>query len=381
MEDPTALYVHIPFCKHKCHYCDFNTYEVEGQPVNAYLEALEMEMKRTVEATPPPALESIFIGGGTPTILDAQQMERLLASLQTYFPRRQSGYEFTMEANPGTVDKHKLEVMKEGGVNRISFGAQTFDDGLLKKIGRIHDRDQVYQSIHNAKSVGFENLSIDLMFGLPGQTVDHMRESLERALELDLQHYSLYSLKIEEHTLFHTLYERGELMLPAEEEEAEMYEMIMDRLSRAGYVHYEISNFAKPGFESRHNQKYWLNHSYYGLGAGAHGYVRGVRHVNVKGIKDYVRMSQTSLPVKESTFVSEEEAMEDFMMVGLRLLRGVRQKDFRAQFHRDMESVFGEPLTKLLANGLLERTGDGYKLTEKGLWLGNEVFGEFLNVK
>lgn len=378
MLDPTALYVHIPFCKHKCHYCDFNTYAVQGQPVDDYLDALEQEMQRTVHQIPPAEMETIFVGGGTPTILNQEQMTRFLTSLQTYFPHRLADYEFTMEANPGTVDKHKLEVMRAGGVNRLSFGVQSFDNRLLHGLGRIHDRDQVYESIRLAKQAGFDNISIDLMFGLPGQTLDHMTESLERALELDLQHYSLYSLKIEEHTLFHTLYERGELPLPDEEEEVQMYEWIMNTLKQAGYVQYEISNFAKPGYESMHNQKYWLNHSYYGLGAGAHGYVQGIRHVNVKAVKDYIMKAQEALPVLEKNEVSEAEAMEDFMMVGLRLLRGVRREDFFAQFQQELEDVFATPLRTLMEQGLLERTAEGFRLTERGVWLGNEVFASFL---
>lgn len=268
--------------------------------------------------------------------------------------------------------------MKEGGVNRVSFGVQSFDNGLLERIGRIHNTDDVYRSLENARAAGFTNLSIDLMFGLPKQTRDMMEDTLRKALALDLTHYSIYSLKVEENTLFHALYERGELPLPEEEEEAAMFALIMERLKSAGYGQYEISNFAKPGYESRHNSMYWRNQSYYGLGAGAHGYVRGLRHVNIKGIQPYIDATRKGRPLLETSEVSEEEAMEDFMMVGLRLLRGVRKADFTEQFGRKLEDVFGDVLDKLCGQGLLEAQPEGYKLSARGLWLGNEVFGEFL---
>lgn len=379
---PRALYIHIPFCTNKCFYCDFNSYVVEGQPVDAYLDALEREMERTVAALPPETIRKVFVGGGTPTVLTPAQMTRFLDSVARHFPVA-PGAEFTMEANPGTTDPAKLEAMRAGGVNRISFGAQSFDNGLLAAIGRIHEADDVVRSIENARRAGFTNLSIDLMFGLPRQTLGQLKDSVEKALELDLPHYSLYSLKVEENTLFHRLYERGELPLPEEDVEVAMYEHLRERLGRAGYKQYEVSNFAKPGFESRHNGTYWRNEPYYGLGAGAHGYARGERHMNVKGVQAYIDAAAIGLPRKETHTVTVREAMEDFMMVGLRLLDGVREADFRRQFGgAASEDVFGEVLAKLREQGLLERFGEGeaagYRLTEKGIPLGNEVFGAFL---
>jgi oxygen-independent coproporphyrinogen-3 oxidase len=284
-----------------------------------------------------------------------------------------------MEANPGTTEPDKLHAMKEGGINRVSFGVQSFDNRLLKEIGRIHDTDDVYRSIENARKAGIANLSIDLMFGLPRQTLSVLEQSLDAALALQLPHYSIYSLKVEENTLFHTLYRKDRLPLPSEDEEAEMFSLIMRRLREAGYRQYEISNFALPGFESRHNSAYWLNHSYYGLGAGAHGYVRGRRHVNVKGVREYIEAAQKGLPRLESFEVSRREAMEDFMMVGLRLLEGVNREYFRTQFGEPFDDVFAEPLFRLLQSGLIEKTEQGYRLTEQGIFWGNEVFGAFLD--
>ncbi|MFC4811324.1 radical SAM family heme chaperone HemW [Paenibacillus sp. GCM10023250] len=382
MHAPRALYIHIPFCTNKCHYCDFTSYVLKGQPVDAYLDALEQEMVRTVSALPPEEIHTVFVGGGTPTVLTPPQMERFLASVKRHFPIRPDA-EFTMEANPGTTDLEKLQAMREGGVNRISFGVQSFDNGLLERIGRIHNVDDVYRSIENARTAGVDNLSIDLMFGLPGQTVELLSDSVSKALALGLPHYSLYGLKVEENTLFHALYERNELPLPPEEDELAMYMLLIERLTGAGYGHYEISNFAKPGFESRHNITYWRNEPYYGLGAGAHGYARGERHVNIKGIQPYLDAAAARLPRLETNGVSEEEAMEDFMMVGLRMLRGVREDDFGTQFPgRTIEGVFGEALRRLLKQGLIETVEDGsglgYRLSKQGIPLGNEVFGAFL---
>ncbi|GAB2703740.1 radical SAM family heme chaperone HemW [Paenibacillus thermoaerophilus] len=377
--DPKAVYIHIPFCTNKCHYCDFNSYVLKGQPVDGYLRALDREMELTAARTPPKGVSTIFVGGGTPTVLTPPQMARFLASVANRFGDREPDLEFTMEANPGTTDPDKLAVMREGGVNRISFGVQSFDNGLLSVIGRIHNTDDVYRSIEWARAAGFDNLSIDLMFGLPNQTIEQLDRSIDAALALELPHYSVYGLKVEENTLFHTLYNRGQLPLPSEETELAMYVRLMERMREAGYVQYEVSNFAKPGYESRHNMTYWRNLPYYGLGAGAHGYVGGIRHVNVKGIADYIAAAETGRFRIEEELVSDEEAMEDFMMVGFRMLSGVRRSDFAAQFPgRSLDEAFGPSLEKLLREELIEPCEDGYRLTQRGLLLGNEVFGEFL---
>jgi putative oxygen-independent coproporphyrinogen III oxidase len=383
LTSPKAVYLHIPFCTNKCHYCDFNSYVLKGQPVMEYLDALEREMELTVKQFPPNGIETIFVGGGTPTVLLPDQMEHFLRLVRTYFfhgDQRDEQIEFSMEANPGTTDAEKLHAMKAGGVNRISFGVQSFDPALLAEIGRIHNVEDVYRSIENARQAGFHNLSIDLMFGLPNQTIEKMQQTLDAALKLDLQHYSIYGLKVEENTLFHTLFQKNQLALPDEEDEVQMYISIMDRLQAAGYSQYEISNFAKPGFESRHNSMYWRNQSYYGLGAGAHGYMLSHRHVNVKAIQPYIDAAKLGLPRLEEHEVSPGEAMEDFMMVGLRMLRGVTNQDFIAQFGVTIESVFGDILEKLTRKKLLIAFDGGYRLSEHGILLGNEVFAEFIGI-
>lgn len=375
---PKAVYLHIPFCTNKCHYCDFNSYVLKGQPVMEYLDAMEREMEATVRQTPPNQIETIFVGGGTPTVLLPDQMEHFLKLVRTYFPTTEANIEFTMEANPGTTDIDKLHAMKAGGVNRISFGVQSFDNEQLALIGRIHNTDDVYRSIENARAAGFTNMSIDLMFGLPKQTVDIMNRTLDEALALNLPHYSIYSLKVEENTLFHTLYHKNQLPLPTEDEELAMFQLIMNRLTEAGYTQYEISNFSRPGLESRHNMMYWRNQSYYGIGAGAHGYMDRVRHINAKGIQEYIDAAKKGLPITETTVISENEAMEDFMMVGLRMLRGVARDDFRAQFGKELEDVFHPILERLMKQGLLKATDCGYRLTKQGLIYGNDVFAAFI---
>lgn len=376
---PRAIYMHIPFCTNKCFYCDFNSYVLKDQPVMDYLRALEREMEYTVQQHPPGTIDTIFVGGGTPTVLKNDEMEYFLKSIRTYFPDWSDNIEFTMEANPGTTDADKLAIMKAGGVNRVSFGVQAFQNDLLTGIGRIHNTDDVYRSLENARKVGLDNLSIDLMFGLPNQTLDMLSYSVDRALELDLPHYSIYSLKVEENTLFHTMFQKNQLPLPDEEVELKMYLLLMEKMKQAGYEQYEISNFAKPGYGSRHNMTYWRNEDYYGLGAGAHGYVAGERHMNIKGVNPYNEAAQQGLPRLDHAEIDREEAMEDFMMVGLRMLEGVSKERFTRQFDgAELDDIFRGPIQKLMQKELLEVTAEGYRLSEKGLLFGNDVFGEFV---
>lgn len=378
---PRAVYIHIPFCTNKCFYCDFNSYVLKDQPVMDYLRALDREMAYTVRDNPPGTIDTIFVGGGTPTVLKPDEMAYFLQSVRKHFPEWNEEIEFSMEANPGTTDADKLKVMMDGGVNRISFGVQSFNNDLLSGIGRIHNTDDVYRSIETAHKVGFSNMSIDLMFGLPNQTVEMMSHSLDKALELDLPHFSIYSLKVEENTLFHTLYNRNQLPLPSEDEELKMYQLIMEQMKTAGYKQYEISNFAKPGFESKHNITYWRNEDYYGLGAGAHGYVKRQRHINIKGVNPYVKACEEGLPRMDTFIVDEKEAMEDFMMVGMRVYEGVNRERFRQQFDgKEMDDVFADQLRKLLKEQLIVETEDGYRLSERGVLFGNNVFGAFVDV-
>ena len=377
---PQSVYIHIPFCTNKCYYCDFNSFVTKNpRLVWDYLEALKREMELTFAAAPIERVNTIFVGGGTPTYLDLGQMEAFLAAVQNALgPYLAEDLEYTMEANPGTTDVDKLRQMREMGVNRLSFGVQSFDNALLKRLGRIHDTDDVYRSIANARKAGFENVSIDLMFGLPDQTIGIFRDTLDKAFELGLTHFSAYSLKVEENTLFHTLYQKDQLPLPSEETELEMYLLLMEEMEKHGYFQYEISNFARPGFESRHNRTYWLNDEYYGLGAGAHGYVNNRRHVNAGPLAVYLQMCKEGLPRVDEFTVPREDAMEEQMFLGLRLREGVNLARFAEKFGVSAREVFGQIMDEEIEKGMLEET-DGYlRLTKKGIPLGNEVFVRFL---
>lgn len=375
---PQAVYIHIPFCTHKCHYCDFTAYVAKGQPVDDYIQALEREMLQTVQECPPGAIRSIFIGGGTPTVLTPEQLERLFSSIRRYFPLWEDEMEFTVEANPETTDRQRLSVMKKGGVNRLSFGAQTFREDLLTKIGRVHSAVDIRRSMELARDVGFKNLSLDLMFGLPEQRLADMEEALKQALELKPSHFSVYSLKVEEGTLFHHKLLQGKLPLPSEDEEFKMYQLTRKRLEEAGYYQYEVSNFSKRGLESKHNSIYWMNESYYGLGAGAHGYMKGVRHSNVKGVGEYIRKTQVGRPIAESYRESREERVENELILGLRLLDGIDPERFYRRFGQSLDHVFGPVVKGLKEQGLLTCNHGRLMLTEKGLLFGNDVFASFL---
>ncbi len=376
---PKAVYVHIPFCANRCHYCDFTTYVMKGQPVDDYLDALALEMEKKTTRVKPEQISTIYIGGGTPTVLNLSQMKKLLRDLRFYFPDWSGDLEFTAEANPGTTGLELLSVMREGGVNRISFGAQTFRQDLLKKIGRIHRAGEIRESVDLARKAGFDNLSLDLMFGLPEQTVDDMKQSLSEAFDLGPDHFSCYSLKVEEGTRFYDLKQQNRLALPDEDEELEMYQWTRSFLKEKGYMQYEVSNFARPGYESRHNTIYWLNEEYYGFGAGAHGYVDQVRYANVKGIREYIsQLKNDFLPVEKSYIVSTSEDMENFMILGLRLLKGVKLSRFRKRYGVHAEEVFATALKNLQQKNLITVGKDWICLTDQGLLFGNHVFASFL---
>jgi oxygen-independent coproporphyrinogen III oxidase len=377
---PHSVYIHIPFCTNKCYYCDFNSFVTQNpQLVWDYLDALKAELAETVKRYPPALIKTIFVGGGTPTFLDAKQMNYFLGYVNELFPNQSADIEFTMEANPGTTDLEKLRIMRQHGVNRLSFGVQSFNNDLLKRIGRIHDVNQVLTSIENAKMAGFKNISIDLIFGLPGQTVEMFQKTLDQAFALDLQHFSAYSLKVEENTLFHVLYEKDQLELPIEEEEVAMYQLVRDEMTKHGYHQYEISNFARSGYESRHNKTYWKNEEYFGLGAGAHGYVNGRRHVNAGPLQHYMQLvREKALPRVEEFPVSKQEAMEEFMIMGLRLMEGVSGEEFKRRYGTELGDVFGKQVQELTKLGLIRTAGDHIHLSETGIPLGNEVFVRFL---
>lgn len=369
-----GAYIHIPFCEHICYYCDFNKVFIAKQPVDDYLEALDSEMAHYA----PGGVETIYIGGGTPTALNDRQFDRLLSSVDA---RLMDGTirEFTVEANPENLTETKLRLMKNHGVTRLSIGVQSFDDQLLRTIGRAHGAGQAKEAVIRAKKFGFDNISIDLMFALPNQSEASLQQSLRAALELDTSHISIYSLQIEPKTIFFNRMKKGKLPLPGQDMEADMYEMIISNLEKNGFHQYEISNFSKPGYESLHNSLYWKNEEYYGLGAGAHGYIDGRRIVNSGPIKKYIEnVRQQGCGALHFHEVTEQERMEEEMFLGLRRLSGVSQSRFYRKFHRRLKSIYGTQIEQLKADGLIFEADDRIALTKKGIFFGNNVFEAFL---
>ena len=370
---PTSAYVHIPFCTQICYYCDFSKVFIKNQPVDSYLEHL-LEEFRFYDIQ---KLRTLYIGGGTPTALSASQLEVLLKGLTKNLDLSVLE-ELTIEANPGDLDADKIAVLKNSAVNRVSLGVQTFDDKMLKKIGRSHLEKDIYENIDRLKLAGFDNISIDLIYALPGQTMEQVKENVAKAIGLDIPHMSLYSLILENHTVFMNRMRRGKLPLPKEELEAEMFEYIIAELERAGFEHYEISNFSKIGFESRHNLMYWDNAEYYGIGAGASGYVNGVRYKNHGPIRHYLSAVEEGNARITEEHLSQKEQMEEEMFLGLRKKSGVSMARFEEKFGRSFDELYGEIVRDLVQKGLMQIEGDRVRMTKRGLFLGDTVAERFI---
>ena len=370
---PTSAYVHIPFCTQICYYCDFSKVFIKNQPVDSYLEHLLEEF----QSYDIQKLRTLYIGGGTPTALSASQLEVLLKGLTENLDLSVLE-ELTIEANPGDLDADKIAVLKNSAVNRVSLGVQTFDDKMLKKIGRSHLEKDIYENIDRLKLAGFDNISIDLIYALPGQTMEQVKENVAKAIGLDIPHMSLYSLILENHTVFMNRMRRGKLPLPKEELEAEMFEYIIAELERAGFEHYEISNFSKTGFESRHNLMYWDNAEYYGIGAGASGYVNGIRYKNHGPIRHYLSAVEEGNARITEEHLSQKEKMEEEMFLGLRKKSGVSMARFEEKFGRSFEGLYGEIVRDLVQQGLMQIEGDRVRMTKRGLFLGDTVAERFI---
>lgn len=373
LKKPTSAYVHIPFCTQICYYCDFSKVFIKNQPVDAYLQALIREF-RSYDIT---ELRTLYIGGGTPTSISAVQLDYLLTEL-TRDLNLNTLEEFTIEANPGDLTVDKIEVLQKSAVNRVSLGVQTFNDKHLKRIGRSHNEAQIYSTIDDLKTAGFQNISIDLIYALPGQTMDDVRSNVAKALSLNIPHLSLYSLILEHHTVFMNKMRRGKLHLPTEDLEAEMFEYIISEMERNGFEHYEISNFTKPGFESRHNLMYWDNVEYYGVGAGASGYLDGIRYRNRGPIQHYLKgVSEGNARLSEEV-LSKNEMMEEELFLGLRKKEGVSIGKFEQKFGTSFEKRYGQIVQELQSDGLLKENNGFIQVTKKGLFLGDTVAEKFI---
>ena len=370
---PTSAYVHIPFCTQICYYCDFSKVFIKNQPVDSYLEHLIEEYN----AYDIKKLRTLYIGGGTPTALSARQLAFLLEKLTD---KLDLSYleELTIEANPGDLDQEKIAVLKDSPVNRVSLGVQTFNDRMLKQIGRSHSEKDIYENIANLKKAGFDNISIDLIYALPKQTMEDVKINVAKAIALGIPHMSLYSLILENHTVFMNRMRRGKLSLPKEDLEAEMFEYIIAELEKAGFEHYEISNFSKPGFESCHNLMYWDNAEYYGIGAGASGYVDGVRYKNHGPIRHYLEAVKAGDARVQEEVLTLKEQMEEEMFLGLRKKSGVSKKRFEEKFGISFEEQYGAVVSDLTEQGLLVPDRDIVRMTKQGLFLGDTVAEKFI---
>ncbi len=375
-----GLYLHVPFCLAKCAYCDFVSYPYDPQTAALYQTALRREI--ALRGGEPPAgsvgPQSVFIGGGTPTVLPTGVLCGIIYELSARFPWA-AGTEVTVEANPGTVDREKLTALAAAGVNRLSIGMQAAQDRLLSFLGRLHRCSEVTRAVRNAREAGFENLNLDLIFGIPGQTLEDWLFTLETAIALEPTHIAAYSLEIPRGTRLSALLERGLIRVCPEETELEMYRLARSILAAHGYRQYEISNFARPGFECRHNLLYWDNGHYLGLGPAAHSHFRGHRRANERSVSRYAeRLAAGEKPLEEEELLDKRTQMAETMFMGLRLLRGINLEAFRERFGIGADEVYAKEIAHLTADGLIERAGKYLRLTEKGLPLANTVFAEFL---
>jgi putative oxygen-independent coproporphyrinogen III oxidase len=408
-----SLYLHIPFCTHRCAYCDFNTYAHQETLIPAYVQALCSEIRTVANSAPDKlSIQTIFFGGGTPSLLTPAQFEKILQTIRASFRFTPSGtsgtfdasdsLEISLEANPGTVSLDSLTALRCAGFNRISFGVQSFHVDELRQLERIHDPFDVFRAVRWARQAGFENLNLDLIYGLPEQTLVRWQETLRRAIDLHPQHLSLYALTIESGTPYGRWAARGLLPIPDPDLAADMYEAASEMLAGQGYDQYEISNWSKPAFQCRHNLQYWRNLPYLGFGAGAHGCANGMRISNVLHIKAYIEClspdhltAKAEFPLSPATVTQSRLTpyieMQETMLVGLRLTQeGISEQVFLARFGQALVNVFGKEIDELVRLGLLEWTAASFslgerpadrrnlRLTSRGRLLGNQVFMRFV---
>ncbi|MDR2770495.1 MAG: radical SAM family heme chaperone HemW [Clostridiales Family XIII bacterium] len=375
-----GLYVHIPFCAQKCRYCDFLSFaHTDASVREAYTRALIAEIGQQGKVYGNRFLvDSVFLGGGTPSLLSAGQLSRILAALSRSFSRTRD-CETTMEANPGALDARKLEAVLTHGVNRLSIGVQSLSDALLRVLGRIHTRADFLANYKAARHAGFANINLDLMFAFPMQALADWRETLTEALDLRPEHVSFYSLQPEEATPLWASLRDGTLAAIDEDTDREMYHDAVRTLTRAGYAHYEISNAARPGFRCRHNLKYWSMEAYLGLGLGAHSYADGIRFSNTCDPDAYIAAADGRAPFRAHTHVNSlEDCISEYMFLGLRRIEGVLEADYARHFGEELDARFGGEIARLTREGLLERADCALRLTPRGIDVSNRVFVAFV---
>lgn len=371
-----GIYIHIPFCIKKCEYCDFVSYCNKKEYVPQYINALKKEIKNNINKEY--KITTIYIGGGTPSSIEENYIADIIETIKLNMNEENlkdfENIEVTIEVNPGTVNKEKLQVYKKIGINRLSIGLQETHNELLKSIGRIHTYEEFINTYNLARKIGFNNINVDLMIALPNQTIQDIKENLEKITKLNPEHISVYSLILEEGTPFYNKYNENKIKLPDEELERNMYWYVKNTLENNGYMHYEISNFSKKGFESKHNMNCWNQDEYLGFGVAAHSYNNRIRYSNTNSIEEYIKGS--------NKIIHEEQTLEDiqkeYMLLGLRKIEGINIQKFKNKFAQNPIFIFKEQLNKLVDEELIIVDGNEIKLTSKGLDLANIVWEEFV---
>ena len=384
-----GIYVHIPFCKHKCYYCDFISFADKNSLIDEYIKWLNYEIKEVGQGNRLDYenklddlvfVKTIYIGGGTPSFIESKYITEILKTIKENFVVDEDA-EITMEMNPGTVNENKLKDYYNCGINRLSIGLQETNNALLKEIGRIHTYEDFKNTYSLVRNVGFKNINVDLMLGLPNQNILDLENSINKILDLDPEHISVYSLILEENTVLKNKVDQGILTLPEDEMERKMYYTVKNMLENNGYIHYEISNFAKKGFESKHNLDCWSQKEYMGFGAAAHSYTNNFRFSNIENIEEYINNFKNNKEEDNLIFhekQNRESKMKEYMMLGLRKIEGVNIQQFKNKFVENPIFIFRKEIEKLVNEKLLEVNENFIKLTKKGLDLANLVWEEFV---
>ncbi len=374
-----GIYIHIPFCKQKCFYCDFCSFANKNEMQEKYVETVINEIKNITHKEKY-TVTTIYLGGGTPSILNPEYIKNILQEIKSSFKILDDA-EITIEINPGTVNEEKLKRYKEYGINRLSIGLQSANDKILKNIGRIHDYKQFEETFFFARKCGFKNINVDLMIGLPTQAIEDVKQTLEKIIQKNPEHISVYSLIIEEGTTIEKLINENKLQLPDEETERIMYWTVVNELKENGYNQYEISNFSKKTYESKHNTNCWKQKQYIGLGTSAHSYLNKKRYSNTNNIEEYIKNIQESNISKNITIheeQTEESTMNEYMLLGLRMIQGININEFKQKFKTDPTIKYKEILEKLQKENLIQITKTSIKLTKQGIDFGNIVWEEFI---
>ena len=371
-----SIYIHIPFCESRCHYCDFCSSLLAKSNVEKYFEYLRKEIKLQEDFLRGKLIDTVFIGGGTPSSVDPKFIKEIMEDLSAFEFSQDS--EVTIESNPNSLTLEKAKTYFSSGINRISIGAQSFNEEILKRIGRIHKKNDIYRAIENARSAGFENINLDLMLALPGQKFPDIEESIREVEKLKLPHISYYSLILEEGTKLYRDHEKSTLAFPNEDEDRKMYHYVVDELEKIGLKQYEISNFAKEGYQCRHNMSYWKLRNYISFGLSASSNIANLRYTNFNDFKDYYEaLEKNKSPIVFSENLSKTDRMNEFVMMGLRLNSGVDLDEFNEKFNENFLKIYEQEIEKNLKSGLIILDDDNLKLTEKGRDLSNQVELDF----